>query len=192
MALTLVIGGVRSGKSRLAEQLAAATPPVTYVATAHAGDAEMARRIAAHRQRRPAEWKTVEEPWDVVQAMRHALAARKDVGMISKAPLGRESMPPCVLLECLPLWLTNLLGGLPGHAAMAEAAIVSEVEALIRAAETAPGRVIVVSNEVGCGVMPVNELARRFGDLLGEANQRLAASATEVYGCLAGIPLRLK
>jgi adenosylcobinamide kinase/adenosylcobinamide-phosphate guanylyltransferase len=174
MALTLVIGGVRSGKSRLAEQLAAARPPVTYIATALAGDAEMARRIALHRQRRPAEWKTVEEPWDVVQAVT------------------THAMPGSVLVECLPLWLTNLLEGLPGRAAMAEAAIVSEVEALIRAAETAPGRVIVVSNEVGCGVMPVNELARRFGDLLGEANQQLAAGANEVYGCLAGISLRLK
>jgi adenosylcobinamide kinase/adenosylcobinamide-phosphate guanylyltransferase len=173
--LTLVLGGVRSGKSRLAEQLAAAGPPVTYIATAHAGDEEMAHRIAVHRQRRPAEWTTIEEPWEVVRAVSmHASAGS-------------------VLLECLPLWLTNLLVGLPGKPAKAEADILAEVDALIEAAHTAPSdRLIVVSNEVGCGVMPANELARRFGDLLGEANQRLAAGAAEVYGCVAGISYRLK
>lgn len=193
--LTLVIGGVRSGKSRLAEHLAAASPPVTYVATAYAGDAEMARRIALHQQRRPAEWKTVEEPWQVaraIQAVWHAFAARTDVAELKKPSLGRESMAPCILLECLPLWLTNLLVGLPGHPAKAEEEILGEVNALIEASQTAPGRLIVVSNEVGCGVMPANELARRFGDLLGEANQRLAASATEVHACVAGISMRLK
>jgi adenosylcobinamide kinase/adenosylcobinamide-phosphate guanylyltransferase len=202
--LTLVIGGVRSGKSRLAEHLAAASPPVTYIATAFAGDAEMARRIARHQQRRPAEWKTVEEPWEVVRAVSiHASGGS-------------------VLLECLPLWLTNLLVGLSGKPAKAEADILAEVDALIEAAGrpvedrgstiedsgkpsessifdprssilgSPSGRLIVVSNEVGCGVMPANELARRFGDLLGEANQRLAARAAEVYGCVAGISYRLK
>jgi adenosylcobinamide kinase/adenosylcobinamide-phosphate guanylyltransferase len=196
MALTLVIGGVRSGKSRLAEKLAAASPPVTYVATAQARDAEMARRIALHRQRRLAEWKTVEEPWKVVGAVCHAFAAQGRPTELANTCKGRESMPRgipgSVLLECLPLWLTNLLLGLPGYAAMTEAEILSEVDALIQVADTAPGQLIVVSNEVGCGVMPANELARRFGDLLGEANQRLAAGANEVHGCVAGISMRLK
>jgi adenosylcobinamide kinase / adenosylcobinamide-phosphate guanylyltransferase len=171
--LTLVIGGVRSGKSRLAEQLAATSPPVTYVATALANDAEMAERIAAHQRRRPADWNTVEEPWDVV----HAVSTQPSAGS--------------VLLECLPLWLTNLLLGLPGHPAKTEAEILEEVDALIRVAE-GRGGMIVVSNEVGWGVMPANDLARRFGDLLGVANQRLAAHANEVYACLAGLSLRLK
>jgi adenosylcobinamide kinase/adenosylcobinamide-phosphate guanylyltransferase len=184
-SLTLVIGGVRSGKSRLAEQLAAANPPVTYLATAYAGDAEMARRIAAHRQRRPTEWMTVEEPWEVVRSVGESLRVKP--GTPPSLASGGS-----VLLECLPLWLTNLLVGLPGRPAKMEAEILAEVDALIVACQAGPGRLIVVSNEVGCGLMPANELARRFGDLLGDANQRLAAAATEVYGSVAGISMRLK
>jgi adenosylcobinamide kinase/adenosylcobinamide-phosphate guanylyltransferase len=172
--LTLVVGGVRSGKSRFAEQLAAAHAPVVYLATARAGDAEMARRIAMHRQRRPAAWQTVEEPWDVTRAVReHGTAG-------------------CVLVECLSLWATNLLIGLPDRPGRSDAEILAEMEALAGAATAAAARVVVVSSEVGCGIVPVNPLSRRFGDLLGEANQRLAAAAAEVFGCLAGIPLRLK
>jgi adenosylcobinamide kinase/adenosylcobinamide-phosphate guanylyltransferase len=171
--LTLILGGVRSGKSRFAERLATERPPVTYLATAQAGDAEMARRIVEHRRRRPADWRTVEEPWDVA-----GVVARQDSG--------------CLLLECLSLWLTNLILGLPDRPALDDACVRSEVERLIAAFGTAPGRVVVVSNEVGCGVMPVNALARRFGDLLGEVNQRLALVADEVYWCVAGIPVRIK
>jgi adenosylcobinamide kinase/adenosylcobinamide-phosphate guanylyltransferase len=172
--LTLVVGGVRSGKSRWAEQLAARHAPVVYLATAQAGDPEMARRIDAHRGRRPAEWQTVEEPWNVVAA------------------LSRHGTAGCVLVECLPLWLTNLLVGLLGLPPRTDAEIVAEVAALADAATAVRSRVIVVSNEVGCGIMPANDLSRRFGDLLGEANQLLAAAATEVFGCVAGIPLRIK
>jgi adenosylcobinamide kinase/adenosylcobinamide-phosphate guanylyltransferase len=175
--LTLVGGGVRSGKSRFAEQLAAGYTPVTYLATAQAGDAEMTQRIAQHRQRRAlqaASWQTVEESWDVVAVV----AAHGSAG--------------CVLLECLTLWLTNRLLGLPGLPPTDEASILAEVAALAETAQAARGRVIVVSNEVGCGVMPANALARRFADLLGEANQRLAAAAAEVYWCVAGIPARIK
>jgi adenosylcobinamide kinase/adenosylcobinamide-phosphate guanylyltransferase len=181
--LTLVVGGVRSGKSRWAERLASAYPRVTYLATGQAGDAEMAGRIAAHRQRRAREapsWRTVEEAWDVPAAL--AAAGRAEGA-------GPE---PCVLLDCLPLWLTNLLVGLPGRPALDDAAVGGRVDALLAAARAAAGRVIVVSAEVGCGIMPANALARRFGDLLGAANQRLAADAAEVYACLAGLPLRLK
>ena len=176
--LTLVVGGVRSGKSRLAEQLAAACPPVVYLATAQAGDAEMTERIRLHRQRRPAAWTTVEEPRDVAETV--ARLARSEGGA------------GCILVECLPLWLTNLLVGLPGQDAREDGAILQEVQALAEAGRAAVGQVIVVSNEVGCGIMPVNALARRFGDLLGEANQRLAAAATAVYASVAGIPLRIK
>lgn len=180
--LTLVLGGVRSGKSRWAEQLAAAQPPVTYLATAEAGDAEMAERIARHRQRRPAGWQTVEEAWDVAQALADLVGPST----------GQAERHGCVLLECLPLWLTNLLLGLPGHPALAETDILATVKALIPIAQGGARQVIVVSNEVGCGILPANALARRFGDLLGELNQQLAAAAGEVYGCLVGLPLRLK
>jgi adenosylcobinamide kinase/adenosylcobinamide-phosphate guanylyltransferase len=173
-ALILVLGGVRSGKSRWAEQLAAAHPPVTYLATAQAGDAEMVQRIAAHRRRRPADWQTVEEPWDVVQAIQSQVTSGS------------------VLVECLSLWVTNLLLGLPDRAGKTDGEILAEIDALVAVPQVAAARVIVVSHEVGCGLMPANALARRFGDLLGEANQRLAASASEVYGCVAGMPLRIK
>ena len=171
--LVVVIGGVRSGKSRFAESMAAAIAPVTYLAAATAGDAEMAARIAAHRQRRPTAWRTVEEPWDVP-------------GVVARHPAG------CLLLECLSLWLTNLLVGVAGHEGLDDAGIRDKVARLIDAIGQAGGRAVVVTNETGCGIMPVNELARRFGDLLGEANQQLAAAANEVYWCVAGIPVRIK
>ena len=170
--LTLIVGGVRSGKSRLAEELAAASPPVTYLATALAGDVEMADRIACHRQRRSTDWRTVEEPWDVVAAV------------------GQHLSRGCVVLECLTLWVTNLMLGLPQHPALLDADILSEIDALI--AQTDAGRLIVVSNEVGCGIMPANELSRRFADVLGDANQRLASAADEVFACWACIAHKLK
>ncbi|HMC64548.1 MAG TPA: bifunctional adenosylcobinamide kinase/adenosylcobinamide-phosphate guanylyltransferase [Gemmataceae bacterium] len=175
--LTLVLGGVRSGKSRHAEALAARSPPVTYLATAQAGDDEMARRIAVHRQRRQrdnASWRTVEEPWEIAVA----LAAHGSAG--------------CTLIECATLWLSNLLGGLPGRPPCSDEEILAEVDKLVVAVRDVAGRVIVVSNETGCGIMPANALARRFGDLLGETNQRLAEAADEVFWCVAGIPVRVK
>ena len=183
--LTLIVGGARSGKSRFAEQLAAGLAPVTYVATAlppdrlpgAAPDAEMAARIARHRQRRAAlapAWRTVEEPWDV------------------PATVAAHGAGGGVLVECLTLWVSNLMLGVPGRAPMQDAEIITEVRRLTQAGQEVPARVIVVSNEVGCGIIPANALARRYGDLLGEANQIVAAAATEVYGCLAGIPLRWK
>jgi adenosylcobinamide kinase/adenosylcobinamide-phosphate guanylyltransferase len=181
--LTLIVGGVRSGKSRFAEQLAAGHDPVTYLATAlppeqlPETDADMAGRIERHRQRRAAlapAWRTVEEPWDVPGAViRHGSSG-------------------AVLVECLTLWVSNLLLGLPGRAGLQEAEIQANVKRLAQAGQEVPARVIVVSNEVGCGIIPANALARHYGDLLGEANQLVAAQATEVYGCLAGIPLRWK
>jgi adenosylcobinamide kinase/adenosylcobinamide-phosphate guanylyltransferase len=172
-SLTLVLGGVRSGKSRLAEQLAAAAAPVTYLATAQAGDAEMAQRIARHRERRArlaGDWRTVEEPWDVPAAARESAATST------------------VLVECLTLWLTNRVLGLPGRPGQPDEAVLAAVDELA----AVPGRLIVVSTETGWGTVPANALARRFGDLLGEANQRLAAAATAVHLCVAGLPLRLK
>jgi adenosylcobinamide kinase/adenosylcobinamide-phosphate guanylyltransferase len=180
--LILVLGGVRSGKSRWAEHLAAAAPPVTYLATAQAGDTEMAGRIDLHRQRRPPDWRTVEEPWNVAQSL----------ARIVQPAGGAPAATGSVLVECLTLWMTNRLLGIPGHPAEERPVILDAVEALAVAARDGRGRVIVVSNEVGLGILPANALARRFGDLLGEANQRLAAAAAEVYACWAGIPIRLK
>jgi len=176
-ALTLVLGGVRSGKSRCAEQIALAQPPVVYLATAQAGDAEMAARIAEHQRRRAAfvpPLRTVEEPWDIARVV----AAQSGDG--------------CLLVEDLGLWLTNLLVGLPGRPACDDGAVRVEVARLLAAVESTPGRVIVVSPEAGSGVVPVNALARRFTDLLGEANQRLAAAAGVVFLCVAGIPVAIK
>jgi adenosyl cobinamide kinase/adenosyl cobinamide phosphate guanylyltransferase len=183
--LTLIVGGVRSGKSRVAEQLADGHAPVTYLATAvppdqvslAEPDAEMAERIARHRRRRAGlvpPWHTVEEPWDVPAAV---------------ADHGRAG---CVLVECLTLWVSNLLLGVPGRAGLQDAEVIAEVRRLSQAGQEVSARVIVVSNEVGCGIIPPSALARRYGDLLGESNQVMAALATEVYGCLAGIPVRLK
>jgi adenosylcobinamide kinase/adenosylcobinamide-phosphate guanylyltransferase len=177
--LTLVVGGTRSGKSAFAERLAATAPPVVYVATARLvpTDPEMAERIARHRQRRESlapPWATVEEPWDVAGAVAHHASAG------------------CVLVECVPLWLTNLLLGAPDRAEVDDAALRAAVAELAEAAALAVARVVLVSAEVGWGIVPDNVLARRFADVLGEANQLLAARADEVYACVAGIPWRLK
>ncbi len=97
-----------------------------------------------------------------------------------------------MLIDCLTLWLTNRLLGLPNRSAETDAAIESAVGAFLQALATAGGRAVVVSNEVGCGVVPMNALARRFGDLAGSANQRLAEAANDVYWCVAGLPQRIK
>ena len=164
--LTLVLGGVRSGKSRFAEQKARAYPCVTYLATAQAGDAEMEHRIALHRQRREGyvpPWLTIEEPWQVVRAVR-------DWQEVCKT----HSSESCLILECVTLWLTNLLVGLPGKPPLTDDRILAEVNELTGSCVAGSGSMIVVSNETGLGIMPANKLSRRFGDLLGEANQRLA------------------
>ncbi len=164
----LVVGGQRSGKSRYAERLVAASgrAPV-YLATATAGDGEMAERIAAHRRRRGEGWRTVEEPLDLAEAL-----------------LGESRADTAVLVECLTLWLSNLFGA--GRDSDAEA------DRLIAALRHAAGPVVLVSNEVGSGVMPDNALARRYADALGTLNQRVAAVATHVVLVAAGQPLTLK
>lgn len=172
--LTLVLGGIRSGKSRFAEELAAAQPPVVYLATALPGDEEMRRRIEQHRRRRPRDWQTVECPWNLAAA----LARHQDAGSI--------------VVECVTLWLTNLMLGIPGHLPLSDPDIVAMLGAGIDAARNVRGRVIFVSNEVGSGGIAMEGLARRFGDLLGEVNQRLAAAASAVHLCVAGLPVRIK
>jgi adenosyl cobinamide kinase/adenosyl cobinamide phosphate guanylyltransferase len=164
--LTLVIGGARSGKSRFAEGLIAALPPPwRYVATAEAGDEEMAARIKAHRERRGRSWHTTEAPRDLRSALAKA-----------------DGTP--VLVDCLTLWLSNLI--------LAEADVEREIETLdgILATTTAP--TVVVSNEVGLGIVPDFPLGRRFRDMQGILNQRVAARADRVILMTAGLPLALK
>jgi adenosylcobinamide kinase/adenosylcobinamide-phosphate guanylyltransferase len=164
--LTLVLGGARSGKSRYAETLITALPaPWTYVATAEARDTEMAERIAAHQARRGAGWRTLETPRDVVGA----LAAH------GATPL---------LVDCLTLWLSNaLLGG---------ADVEAEIERLEATLAKAAAPLVLVANEVGFGIVPDSALGRRFRDLQGQLNQRIAARADRVVLVVAGLPLTIK
>jgi adenosylcobinamide kinase/adenosylcobinamide-phosphate guanylyltransferase len=165
--LTLVLGGARSGKSRYAESLITArAPPWIYIATAQAGDDEMARRIAAHRARRNAGWQTIEAPHDLAGALETASA---------HAPL---------LVDCMTLWLTNRM--------LAEADLDAEIGRLEDALLRRAGMAVLVSNEVGYGIVPDNALARRFRDAQGRLNQRLAASADRVVLVVAGLPLAVK
>jgi adenosylcobinamide kinase / adenosylcobinamide-phosphate guanylyltransferase len=164
--ITLILGGARSGKSRYAESLIAASPPPwTYVATAQAGDAEMAARISAHRSRRGAQWRTIEAPTELAEAL--ALS---------------HTLP--TLVDCLTLWLSNLM--------LAEADIDIEVARLERALAAAAAPLVVVANEVGSGIVPEYPLGRRFRDLQGNLNQRIAARADRVILMVAGLPLALK
>jgi adenosylcobinamide kinase / adenosylcobinamide-phosphate guanylyltransferase len=164
--LTFVLGGARSGKSRYAESLLTALPPPwIYIATAAAGDAEMAARIDAHRARRAASWRTVETLRDIAGA----LASCGD------AP---------ALADCLTLWLSNLM--------LAEADVDAEIDRLERALQAATAPVVLVANEVGFGIVPDHPLGRRFRDWQGLLNQRMAARADRVILMVAGLPLVLK
>ena len=164
--LTLVLGGARSGKSRYAESLVTALPaPWIYVATAEARDAEMAERIAAHQARRGAGWRTLETPRAVVGA------------------LTAHGTTP-LLVDCLTLWLANAL--------LASADADAEIERLEAALEQASAPLVLVANEVGFGIVPDNPLGRRFRDLQGLLNQRIAARADRVVLVIAGLPLTIK
>jgi adenosylcobinamide kinase / adenosylcobinamide-phosphate guanylyltransferase len=163
--LSLIVGGARSGKSRLAEKMCYISGlPRSYIATAEAWDNEMRARIAQHITDRGADWTTIETPRDLVGA----LARAKGV----------------VLIDCATLWLTNVM--------LAEDDIDTETTRLIAALQAYPGPVIIVSNEVGWGIVPDNRLARDFRDAQGRLNQRLAEIADTVVGVMAGLPLVLK
>jgi adenosylcobinamide kinase/adenosylcobinamide-phosphate guanylyltransferase len=164
----LVLGGQRSGKSRYAEGLVTASglAPV-YVAAATAGDDEMTARIAMHRARRNAAWRTVEEPIDLA------------------GTLLRESGPGFhVLVECVTVWLSNVMA--------AERDVAAEIDGLVAALARVTGPVVLVSNEVGLGIVPDNALARRYADHLGILNQKVAAACDRVILMAAGLPLVLK
>ncbi len=170
MSTTLILGGARSGKSAYAERLAVESGlAVTYIATAEALDEEMRERIARHQAERPAGWKTLEAP--------RALAAT----LRSEAASGR-----CLVVDCLTLWLTNLmLDPDPDR-------LEGERTALLEILPHVPGRMILVANEVGLGIVPDNALARRFRDEAGHLNQAIATLCDHVVFVAAGLPLTLK
>ena len=167
MALVLLLGGARSGKSAMAVRLASdSQAPVTFIATASAGDDEMAERIRRHRESRPAVWKTVEAALDVLGPIRATAAGE------------------FIVIDCLTLWVANLLGEGAGAAEIESAA--AEMLRALRARDC-----VVVTNEVGLGIVPDNALARSYRDTLGRVNAEWAALADEAYFVVAGRPLRL-
>jgi len=180
--IELILGGARSGKSALAEQQAQDSGlAVTYIATAQAGDGEMARRIAHHQARRPTEWGLVEEPLHLAKVL------------AAKAAPDR-----LLLVDCLTLWLSNLLfSGEAGKQADAGQAIdcpllTTEISTLLEQLPPLPGRIILVSNEVGLGIIPLGAVTRLYVDEAGRLNQRIAALADRVTFVAAGLPLVLK
>ncbi|NUF53391.1 bifunctional adenosylcobinamide kinase/adenosylcobinamide-phosphate guanylyltransferase [Acinetobacter seifertii] len=168
--LQLILGGARSGKSRLAEQTAISTQlPVTYVATAQALDPEMQSRIAHHQNQRPAHWSLIEEPLFLANALKKI-----------------DQPNQIILVDCLTLWLTNLL--------LLEDQSVQqfECEQLLKVLPTLESEIILVSNETGLGVVPLGEISRRFVDESGRLHQALGQIADKVVFCVAGFPMILK
>jgi adenosylcobinamide kinase / adenosylcobinamide-phosphate guanylyltransferase len=164
-SVTLILGGARSGKSRHAEDLVSSLPaPWTYLATAEAYDDEIRERIAKHQARRDDRWHTICAPHDLVEAL--------------------EDLTGPVLLDCLTLWLSNLM--------LAEHDIEVETGKLVDRLKRPTGNWFVVSNEVGSGIVPENALARRFRDAQGRLNQQVAAIADHVILVVAGIPMQVK
>jgi len=223
--LILVTGGARSGKSSYAERLVArlaeAEPTlqgrVVYVATSQTYDEEMEQRVAVHQSARPETWVTVECPLDVPRAVRDAAAAGAAAGAgldpASPDPASPDPASPVVLLDCVTLWVTNLLfsGGAFGGSAppdegynwdkdllpqaeeqAAAERVTAAVEDLIAAVAQAGVTLVAVTNEVGLGVVPEYPLARLYRDQLGWANQRLARAADKVYFLVSGFPLDVK
>lgn len=172
--LILILGGARSGKSALAERLARQRERVLFVATAEALDADMKRRIAVHRSQRPSHWKTLEEPIHLSSAMASEM----------------QDYDVC-LLDCLTLWVSNLLLSMEEEPD-AELKILAALNGVIEVYEESSSTWIVVSNEVGLGIVPPYSLGRTYRDILGRANQILAARADRVYLTIAGHALDIK
>lgn len=167
---TLILGGARSGKSALAERLAGESGrDVVYVATAQPGDAEMAARIVHHRERRPRQWQCVEEPVHLADVLREH--ARED---------------RCILVDCLTLWLSNLLGDADAKC------FEREHDRLLDVLSGLQGDILMVSNEVGLGIVPLGALTRRFVDEAGRLHQAIAAISERVVFVAAGLPIALK
>jgi adenosylcobinamide kinase/adenosylcobinamide-phosphate guanylyltransferase len=169
--VTFITGGARSGKSAFAEKLALKTAGKrAYLATAQALDAEMVARIEHHRQRRGTAWDTYEEPLAIADLLKK-LSGRYGV----------------VLLDCLTLWLSNVMAR-----SNEDSIVMARGDELVSAVRDFSGSCIIVSNEVGFGIVPDNALARRFRDLAGFVNQRVAQAADEAYLLTSGIPLKIK
>lgn len=165
----LILGGARSGKSRYAEQLAGESGlDVVYVATGAIGDREMAERIARHRADRPAHWRTIEEPLALATTLQGYAASNR-----------------CLLVDCLTLWVSNLLQA-------GDETLNQECDCLREVLPHLPGRILLVSNEVGLGIVPDNPLARRFRDEAGRLNQAMATLCDAVTFVAAGLPMQLK
>ena len=179
--LTLILGGVRSGKSAWAEQQAAArNQPVLYLATGQAGDGEMAERIRRHQDRRPADWHTIEEPLHPAAALSAALA-------VAAGP------PPVILLDALDVWIANIiLEQESADFAAVESLVLAELARLLAVCRQQTAAALLVSSEVGLSPVPPNSLGRRFQDLSGAVNQQAAAAADAVYLVMAGLPVQLK
>lgn len=185
--LMLILGGARSGKSAFAEQLASSSGKrVAYIATASGSDEEMRERIVRHRRSRPADWQTVEEPLDLAEAVRSA-GASSDV----------------LLLDCMTLWLSNWMAQQPYEVLLEDGVsppllhdegALRAVDTLLKAlAELGPEKVLlVISNEVGLGIVPPYQLGRVYRDTLGYVNQRLAKAAERVYLMVAGLAVDIK
>ena len=170
-AITLVLGGVRSGKSRYVQLLAARVSPVAFVATARPSDGEMQLKIKRHQAERPREWRTIEEPLDLDRV------------------LAEEGLNyPIVVVDCLTLYAANLLEAENGDLN----AIEQRLQRLYAALRSVPCSVALVSNEVGSGVVPPSPVGRKYRDLLGEINQRIADAADNVLFMVAGLPIVLK
>lgn len=168
----LILGGARSGKSAYAERRAQESGlKVSYIATAEARDGEMAERIEHHRHRRPSHWNLVEEPLELAQVLQQQAAADR-----------------CLLVDCLTLWLSNLLLAEPHH----EAGFQRRRNALLELLPNLPGQIILVGNEVGLGIVPMGEITRRFCDENGRLHQALAQCCEQVTFVTAGLPMRLK
>ena len=172
--LTLVLGGVRAGKSTYAQKLAAGGSRVLFVATAEAGDEDMKGRIKAHRESRPADWDTLEEPIDLVSALT-PLLPRYDI----------------ILLDCLTLWVSNLMLADSASESMRHNIPVA-ARGLLDLYGSGEASWVIVSNEVGLGVVPSTKLGRDYADELGRVNQLVAAEADTVYFMAAGLPLSIK
>ncbi len=166
--ITFILGGSRSGKSSFALDCASKLlGSKAFIATAQAFDEEMKERIERHKKERSADWKTFEEPTALPQILSR-ISEDHDV----------------IIVDCLTLWLSNLI--------MNDTAVDADIESLLSAAATCPSCSFIVSNEVGVGIVPENALARRFRDLAGTLNRRVAEIANEVYLVAAGIPLKIK
>ncbi len=180
--IILLLGGARSGKSYYAQELARKmAKKVLFVATAEAGDEDMRHRIQDHQRNRPATWRTLEVTRDIGEAIEDAIEDE-----------------PLVIIDCITLLVGNIFGRHDEkdfdsiEDSVLEKEVLCEVDRLIQCLQKTPASFIIVSNEVGLGIVPDNRMARLYRDFLGRANQKLSGSADEVYFMMAGIPLRVK